>query len=98
VIAANGTAAFEFLQLASQLNLCHIFNYTQFSFGHHITTICCIGENKAKQFYWFIYLNDIKLSPVGADLIKPKNGDTLMFEHQMWKNTDHTTPTRTGKG
>jgi hypothetical protein len=92
VIAANGTTAFEFLQLASQLNPCYLFNYTQFSFGRYITTICCIEENKAKNFYWFIYLNG-KLSPVGADLLKPRNGDTLTFEYQMWKNTDHTTPT-----
>jgi hypothetical protein len=25
-------------------------------------------ENQTKQFYWFIYLNSIKLSPVGAGL------------------------------
>jgi hypothetical protein len=91
VIAANGTTAFEFLQLASQLNPCYLFNYTQFSFGRYITTICCIEQNKAKNFYWFIYLNG-KLSPVGADLLTPKNGDTLTFEYQMWKTTDHTTP------
>jgi hypothetical protein len=114
VIAANGTAAFQFLQLASQLNPCYLFNYTQFSFGRYITTICCIEEDKATNFYWFIYLNG-KLSPVGADLLKPKNGDTLTFEYQMWKNTEHTTtaptprsgtpsttpitnPTPTGKG
>jgi hypothetical protein len=94
VIAANGTTAFEFLQLASQLNPCYLFNYTQFSFGRYITTICCIEENKAKKFYWFIFLNG-KLSPVGADLLKPKNGDTLTFEYQMWKTTDHTTPAPT---
>ena len=97
MIAANGTTAFEFLQLASQLNPCYLFNYTQFSFGRYITTICCIEENKATQLYWFIYLNGIP-SPVGADLLKPTNGDTLTFEYQMSTNTDHSTPAPTGKG
>ena len=94
MIAPNGTAAFEFLQLAAQLNPCYMFNYTQFSFGRFITTICCVQQNKTTNFYWFIYLNG-KLSPVGADLLKPKNGDTLKFEYQLWNSgiKNHTTPT-----
>jgi hypothetical protein len=87
VVAANGTTAFEFLQLAAQVNPCYIFNYTTFSIGRYITTICCVEENKTTNFYWFIYLNG-KLSPVGADSLKPKNNDTLTYEYRI----NHTTP------
>ena len=91
-MAPNGTTAFEFLQMAAQLNPCYIFNYKTFSIGRYITTICCVEENKTTNYYWFIYLNG-QLSPVGADLLKPKNGDTLKYEYQIWKNTNHSLPT-----
>ena len=102
VVAPNGTAAFEFLQLAAQINPCYIFNYTVFSIGRYITTICCVEQNTTTNFYWFIYLNG-ELSPVGADLLKPKNGDTLTYEYRKWDSsiTNHTTPlssTPTAKG
>ncbi|XP_028410477.1 uncharacterized protein LOC114533093 isoform X2 [Dendronephthya gigantea] len=96
IVAPNGTTAFEFLQLASQINPCYIFNYTTFSFGRYITTICCVEENVSTNYYWFIYLNG-QLSPVGADLLKPKNGDTLKYEYRLWRNLNHTLPTNSTK-
>lgn len=90
VRAPKETTAFEFLQRASELNPCYIFKYIQYSFGRYITTICGVKENKKTNFYWFIYLNG-NLSPVGADLLKPKNGDTLKFEYQVWKHHNHKT-------
>jgi hypothetical protein len=95
VVAANGTTAFEFLQLAAQVNPCYIFNYTTFSIGRYITTICCVEENKTTNFHWFIYLNG-KPSSVGADSLKPKNGDTLTYEYRDSTITNHANPTAKG--
>ena len=84
VRAPKGTTAFQFLQRAAQLNPCYIFKYIKYSIGRYITTICGVKENKKNNFYWFIYLNG-NLSPAGADLLKPKNGDTLKFEYRLWR-------------
>ena len=94
MVAPNGTAAFDFLELAGELNPCYIFSYKTFSIGRYITTICCVQENRNESYYWFIYLNG-KLSPVGADLLKPKDGNTLLFEYRFWdsRNSNHTLPT-----
>ena len=94
VVAPNKTTAFEFLQLAAQINPCYNFNYKVFSFGRSITTICFVKQNRTTNFYWFIYLNG-ELSPVGADLLKPKNGDILTYEYRKWDSSksNHTSPT-----
>ena len=94
VVAPNETTAFEFLQLAAQINPCYNFKYKVFSIGRSITSICFVRQNTTTNFYWFIYLNG-ELSPVGADLLKPKNGDILTYEYGKWdsSSTNHTSPT-----
>ena len=94
VIAPNGTAGFELLQLAGKQHPCYTFNYKTFSFGRYITTICCVQENKIEKFYWFIYLNG-EPSSVGVDLLKPKDKDVLLFEYRVRDSakSNHTLPT-----
>ena len=84
VDAASNTTAYELLQLAAKLNPCYNYRYKQFSFGRYITTICCVEQNTTSGFYWFVYINS-KSSPVGVDLLKPKDGDTLTFQYEQWK-------------
>ena len=92
IVASNGTTAFEFLQMAAQFNPCYSFSYTTFTFGRYITTICCVEENRTTSYYWSVYLNG-QLSSVGADSLKPKNGDTLKYEYRAWRTINHTLPT-----
>jgi hypothetical protein len=92
VDASSNTTAFELLQLAAKLNPCYNVRYKQYSFGRYITTICCVEQNTTSGFYWFVYING-KRSPVGADLLKPRDGDTLTFQYEQWKlkNTNYPT-------
>lgn len=108
VVTANSTTAFEILQLAAKTHPCYNFRYKTFSIGRYIESICCVEQNMTTHFYWFIYIND-KLSPVGVDLLRPENGDTLTFKYEEWKSrhSHHSTQlptatvftaTPTGKG
>lgn len=88
VNATHGTNAFDFLNLASQINPCFDFQYITYpGLGNYVTTICCVKENTTTNFYWFIYINDTQ-SPVGIDSLVPNNGDILRFEYRFINSTD----------
>ena len=88
VAAAHGTTAFEFLQLAAQQIPCYSFEFlTHPPFGHDITTICCVTQNRTSNFYWFVYINNM-LSLLGVDFVKPNNGDILTFEYGLINSID----------
>ena len=77
----EGTTAKTILDLAGKQNSCYRATYKKYSFGHSVTSICGVGTDVSKKYYWLIYVNG-KSAQYGVDGLKPKDGDLITFKYK----------------
>ena len=77
----QGTTVYEILEKAKLQNPCYKATYKKYSFGHSITSICCVAKDWKKRQYWSIYVNG-KTAQYGVDALKPKDGDLITFKYK----------------
>lgn len=74
----EGTTVYEILEKAKLQNPCYRATYEKRSFGHSITSICCVAREWKKKQYWMIYING-KSAQRGVDGLQPEDGDIIML-------------------
>lgn len=85
------TNAYDILTLAAEKNPAYKFTTSEMPpYGHFVTSIDGVYEDKAKSKYWMMYSDPHTLAPTGIDNFYPKDGSCTIFKYQIAKsNTEH---------
>lgn len=79
---ANGTNTHEILREAAKLDANYAFTTKAYSFGHMVTSISGVYQDKVNSKYWMIYSDPNTLTPTGIDHYRPKHGSCVIFKYE----------------